>query len=61
MSSSFPQMGQIPEMLGFGFGDTVELDAGIARDHKSSRMPLKDGWRNLPSTAHKFTAVYNYC
>jgi hypothetical protein len=47
MSSSFPQMGQIPEMLGFGFGDTVELDAGIARDHKSS--------------PHKFTAVYNYC
>jgi hypothetical protein len=39
----------VPEMIGFGFGHAIRIDAGIARDHKSSPMPLKNGWRTLPS------------
>jgi hypothetical protein len=40
MSSSAPQTGQIAKMIGLGFGDAVRIEAGIARDHKSSLMPL---------------------
>jgi hypothetical protein len=33
----------IAEMIGLGFGDAIRIETGIARDHKSSLMPLKNG------------------
>src|SRR5450759_1363294 len=38
----------VPTSRMLGFGDTVSIDAGPARHHKSSGRPLKNGCRTLP-------------
>ena len=38
----------ITEMIEFGLGNAISVFAGIARDHTSSRRPLKNGCPRYP-------------